>query len=76
MTQEKVFNVFKDVLSVPADVDRATLIYNEYKGWDSLAHMALIAALEDDFDEMLETDDILDMSSFDKAVEIMEKYCA
>ncbi|MBL4829143.1 MAG: acyl carrier protein [Aliivibrio sp.] len=76
MTIEKVFNVFVSVFDVDVNVDRGTLIYNEFKGWDSVAHMTLIAALEDEFDEMLETDDILDMSSFDKAVEIMGKYSA
>lgn len=76
MIADKVFTVFKDVLSVPEGEDKAKLIYNEYNGWDSIAHMTLIAALEDEFDEMLETDDIFDMSSFDKAVEIMEKYYA
>jgi acyl carrier protein len=36
--------------------------------------MTLIAALETEVDCMLEMDDILDMSSFSKAVEIMKKY--
>jgi acyl carrier protein len=36
--------------------------------------MILVAALESEFDTMLETDDILEMSSFEKAVSIMSKY--
>ena len=36
--------------------------------------MILVAALESEFDTMLETDDILEMSNFDKAVSIMSKY--
>lgn len=74
MTQERVFKVFKEVFSISDDIDNNILIYNEYNGWDSVAHMTLIAALEDEFDEMLETDDILEMSSFNKAVEIMSKF--
>ncbi len=54
------------MLSVPKDVDTAKLIYNEFQGWDSVGHMTLIAALEEKFDCMLEMDDILDMSSFEK----------
>jgi len=36
--------------------------------------MILVAALESEFDTMLETDDILEMSNFEKAVSIMGKY--
>jgi acyl carrier protein len=36
--------------------------------------MILVAALESEFDTMLETDDILEMSNFEKAVSIMTKY--
>jgi acyl carrier protein len=43
-------------------------------GWDSIAHMALVAELEDRFDVMLDTDDVIDMSSFRKSMEILEKH--
>jgi acyl carrier protein len=36
--------------------------------------MILVAALESEFDTMLETDDILAMSNFEKTVSIMSKY--
>ena len=43
-------------------------------GWDSVAHMKLIAAIENTFDIMLDTEDVIDMSSFLKAKEIVAKY--
>lgn len=50
----------------------------QYQGtelWDSVGHMTLMAALEDAFDIMLETDDIVDFSSYEKGKEILsEKY--
>ena len=49
----------------------------QYQGvelWDSVGHMTLVAALEDAFDIMLETDDIVDLSSFEKGIEILKKY--
>lgn len=49
----------------------------EYQGieqWDSIGHMTLIAALEDAFDIMMDTDDIIDFSSFEKGKEILKKY--
>jgi acyl carrier protein len=36
--------------------------------------MILVAAIESEFDTMLETDDILEMSNFEKTVSIMSKY--
>ena len=70
----RVFEVFRGALSLPEDVNKAELVYNEYPGWDSVAHMTLVAALEEAFDCMMEMQDILDMSSFDKSVEIMTRY--
>jgi len=72
--EERVFAVFKEHLKLPDDANRAQLVYNETKHWDSIGHMTIIAGLEEVFDCMMDTDDILDMSSFGKAVEIMEKY--
>lgn len=74
LKEAELIEVFKEVLGSADNVDPKELVYNEFPGWDSVAHMALIAALEERFDIMLETDDILDMSSFDKAVEIIRKH--
>jgi len=35
--------------------------------------MSLVAAIEDEFGVMIDTDDVIDMSSFDKAREILSK---
>lgn len=44
------------------------------EAWDSVGHMGLIAALEEAFGIMLDTDDIIDLSSFEKGQEILKKY--
>jgi acyl carrier protein len=72
--EERVRKVFVDVLSLAPGANGTGLVYNESQGWDSIGHMRLVAALEDEFDCMLEMEDILDMSSYDKAVAIMAKY--
>ena len=72
--EKKVFTVFKECLQVSDNVDRETLIYNETKNWDSIGHMSIIAGLEESFDCMMDTDEILDMGSFEKSLTIMEKY--
>jgi len=43
-------------------------------GWDSVGHMALVAAIERAFDVMMETDDVIGLSSFAKAKEILSKH--
>jgi hypothetical protein len=50
------------------------LEYQSIPQWDSVGHMSLMAALEDTFDIMMDTDDIIDFSSFEKGKEIVAKY--
>lgn len=72
--EEKVFAAFKQCFQLEDDVSRDDLIYQQTQDWDSVGHMSLVAGLEEQFDCMMDTDDILDMSSYAKAVEIMGKY--
>ncbi len=51
-----------------------TLTYQSVQSWDSVGHMGLMAVLEDSFDIMLDTDDIIDFSSYEKGKEILKKY--
>jgi len=66
--------VFSEALGLPSEMITDTLTYGEADNWDSIAHMALVAAMDAEFGTMLEMDDILDMSSFGKAKEILAKY--
>ncbi|MDQ1228598.1 acyl carrier protein [Sphingomonas sp. SORGH_AS_0879] len=72
--EEKINQAFKDAIGIDPAKSDVPLAYNETPGWDSVAHMALVAGLETQFDCMLDMDDVLDMSSYDKVVEIMGKY--
>ncbi|MGE6169153.1 acyl carrier protein [Aeromonas media] len=73
MTLEQVF---ADALGVDVGSVSNTLTYNSIPQWDSVAHMGLIAQLEDHYGVLLDTDDIIDMSSVAKAREILAKYGA
>ncbi len=70
--KEKYVNAFVEALEVSAD-QVASLKYQEIPNWDSVGHMGLIAAIEDAFDIMMDTDDIIDLSSFEKGMEILSK---
>ncbi|MGY3858723.1 acyl carrier protein [Aeromonas intestinalis] len=66
--------VFADALGIELNIVSDTLAYNSIPQWDSVAHMGLIAHLEDHYGVLLDTDDIIDMSSVAKAREILAKY--
>ena len=51
-----------------------TLKYQDIQEWDSIGHMTLISNLEDQFKISVDTDDIVDFSSFSKGKEILQKY--
>ena len=63
---------FTAAFNLPDDYDVRSVKYGEVPFWDSIAHMVLIAELEDAFDIMLSTDDVLRLSSYQKAVEIVD----
>jgi acyl carrier protein len=67
-------NAFVDALAVSPGSDFDSFEYGKTDGWDSVAHMNLIAEIENTFDIMLATEDVIDMSSFQKAKEIVAKY--
>lgn len=63
--------VFVEALDLGADVDVENLKYRDLEAWDSVGHMALIAAIEDEFDVEFDTDQVIDMSSFKVAVDMV-----
>lgn len=74
MKRDALQQIFLDTFPLDPDVDWTAVRYGETPGWDSLAHMQLITELEDSCDILIDTDDVIDLSSFDKAVEILAKY--
>ena len=50
------------------------LKYQDIEAWDSVGHMSLIAALEDAFDIMMDTDHIIDFSSYEHGKEILSQH--
>jgi acyl carrier protein len=71
---DKLKSAFTTVLGLDASTDFESLRYGDGAGWDSVAHLALITHIENEFDLMLPTEDVIDMSSFTKAKEILAKH--
>lgn len=72
--EQKLREIFAESLGIEISQVTEELTYNRISEWDSIAHMTLISEIDDQFDTMLDTDDVLDMSTFAKAKEILTKY--
>jgi len=70
--KEKYDKVFTESFTIGVD-ELPNLTYQSVQLWDSVGHMTLISALEDAFDIMFETDDIIDLSSYEKGIDILTK---
>lgn len=73
--EPRIRAVFTEVLDLDSDTDFASLKYNVHPTWNSLAHLALISGLENEFDIAFEMDEILGMSDFAKAVDYVGRHC-
>lgn len=68
--KEKYAKAFIEAFSISEDKLEG-LTYQSIPEWDSVGHMSLITCIEDAFDIMMETDDIIDLSSYEKGIEIL-----
>lgn len=69
---EKYNKAFMETFEITED-KLAELKYQDIEAWDSVGHMTLVAALEDAFDIMMDTDDIIDFNSYEKGKELLAK---
>lgn len=69
---EKYNKVFAETLEIGEDKLEG-LTYQSIQTWDSVGHMSLIASLENAFDIMFDTMDVIDLSSYEKGKEILSK---
>ena len=69
---EKYNNAFMETFEITEE-ELTGLQYQDIEAWDSVGHMSLVSALEDAFDIMMDTDDIIDLNSYEKGREILAK---
>lgn len=71
---EKLNNIFCEVFSVEASSLDSSFDHTTVDGWDSVHQLSLTSAVEDEFDIMLDAEDILEFNSYDNAKKILAKY--
>jgi acyl carrier protein len=68
----------KEILANVLEIDIATIFDNatqkDIAKWDSLQHLNLIVEIEDKYDISIDPEDISEMVSIDKIIEIIKKY--
>ena len=71
---EKYNHVFVDVLGVSEKALNEEFTFKTVPQWDSVAHLSLISELEDAFDVLFESEDILHYGSYENGKVILSRY--
>ena len=71
---EKLNNIFCEVFSVEASSLNSEFNKCNVEGWDSVHQLSLTSSVEDEFDIMLDAEDILEFTSYDNAKKVLAKY--
>lgn len=71
---EKYKKIFIDIFEVDSNDLNDDFNFKDNEKWDSLAHLSLIASLEDTYEIMLDTIDILNYGSYRNGINILKKY--
>jgi acyl carrier protein len=72
--REKFDKIFVETFKVKVSDLSDEFSTDTVANWDSVTQLSLVTAMEDEFDVMLDSEDILDFNSYKKAVVIMGKY--
>lgn len=71
---EKLNTIFCEVFSVEASTLNSDFNKDSVDGWDSVRQLSLTSSVEDEFDIMLDAEDILEFTSYENAKAILAKY--
>ena len=71
---EKLNTIFCEVFSVEEPALNESFNNKNVEGWDSVRQLSLTTAVEDEFDIMLDAEDILEFTSYENAKQVLAKY--
>ena len=71
---EKLNKIFCEVFSVEEATLNSEFNKDNVEGWDSVRQLSLTASVEDEFDIMLDAEDILEFTSYHNAKQVLAKY--
>jgi acyl carrier protein len=71
---DKLNQIFCEVFSANVGTLNSDFNKDTVEGWDSVHQLSLTSAVEDEFDIMLDAEDILEFTSYENAKTILAKY--
>lgn len=71
--RRRLREVFVRTLELDSATDVDRLRFRDDVAWDSVGHMALVAAIEDEFDVELNAEELIEMDSFEVALRLVAR---
>ena len=68
---EKLNQIFCEVYSVEESALNETFINTDVDTWDSIHQLSMVAAIEEAFDLLIDTEDVLEMISYDSVKNLL-----
>lgn len=72
--KKKYQQIFKEIFDVEDNELNDAFNFKDIDTWDSFTHLTLISDLEEAFDVMFESDDILHFGGYMNGMEILKRY--
>jgi acyl carrier protein len=69
----KLNEIFQDVLDDDSIVVGESTVAKDIEGWDSLAHITLIAAIEDEFNFKFDIKEVVKTKNIKDMIDIIER---
>lgn len=74
MNNKEILNtIFKETFNIKDSEYDYKFTKESVDTWDSLGQITLVSEIENQFEVMFDTEDILELDSFDKAISILNK---
>jgi acyl carrier protein len=74
MNEDKLKEIIADTFDIDEDEINDEMTSDSVERWDSLNHLRLVTALEDEFDIKLTMEDVNTMVDYPKIVEFVSRY--
>jgi len=69
---QTIKDILSFVLNINKDYDFNTLSIDTNMNWDSMKHVTIITAIENEFDIFIEADDATSLTSYEKLLNYIE----
>ena len=69
---QKIEDILTYVLNISGDFDVNKLSIETNQNWDSMKHVTIITAIENEFDIFIEADDATLLTSYEKILDYIE----